>query len=73
METTIALLINLGLVGYGLGAIAGVTCLRSDKLTNVFSFGLASLAALAALCGSGLALFNGVHLVPVDLGHSFLP
>ena len=35
----------LTLLGYVAGAVAGLLCLRAEKLANYGSFGLASLAA----------------------------
>jgi len=47
-DNLFATLLNLGLLGYVVGAVAGLLFLRAEKLANIFTFGCASLAAL---CG----------------------
>src|SRR5437667_226622 len=52
-------LLVASLGGYVLGAVAGVSFLRREKLANVFSFGAASLSALSGLLAALIFLADG--------------
>src|SRR5262245_13164244 len=52
-------LLTLTLLGYAVGAVAGLLFFRQEKLANVCSFGSASLAALAGTLSSMMSLATG--------------
>jgi hydrogenase-4 component B len=54
-----AILLNLGLLGYVVGAVAGLLFFRAEKLANVFAFGSASLAAGCGVLSCVIALATG--------------
>jgi hydrogenase-4 component B len=68
-------LLNLSLLGYLIGAAAGLLFLRQEKLANLFSFGCAALAALAGLiaCVASLATGAAVSAPRVQLLPSLIP
>ena len=57
-------LLVLTLLGYVFGAVAGLLCLRAERLANYCSFGLASLAALCGVVASISALAAGAGGAP---------
>src|SRR5213593_3971491 len=59
MDNLSAALLNLGLLGYVVGAVAGLLFLRAEKLANFFSFGCATLAALCGVISCVAALATG--------------
>jgi hydrogenase-4 component B len=61
-ELSLALL-PLTLVGYVVGAAAGLLFLRADKLANLFAFGCGSLAALCGAVSCGISLATGAAAV----------
>src|SRR5437867_934068 len=68
-------LLNLALLLYVAGAVAGLLCLRFEKGANLFSFGCASLAGLcgAIACVSALASGAAVANPSVALFASLIP
>src|SRR5437016_695916 len=73
MSTFPAALLNLGLLGYVAGAVAGLLFLRAEKAANVVSFGFASLGSLCSLVSCVTALAQGTTGQSVELFHSLLP
>src|SRR4030095_3082635 len=59
MDNLSTTLLNLGLLGYVVGAVAGLLFLRAEKLANVFAFCCASLAALCGVIACVAALAAG--------------
>src|ERR1035437_5683866 len=59
MDQLSAILLNLALLGYVIGAAAGLLFLRHEKAANVFAFGFASLAALCGVVACTIALATG--------------
>jgi len=59
MNAPPATLLVASLGGYVLGAVAGVSFLRREKLANVCSFGAASLSALSGLLAGLIFLADG--------------
>jgi len=59
-DNLFATLLNLGLLGYVVGAVAGLLFLRAEKLANIFTFGCASLAALCGGISCSASLATGV-------------
>jgi hydrogenase-4 component B len=56
-------LLIASLCGYALAAVAGLLCLRREKLAAAFSFGLAALAGLSGLL-AGLLILAGAPANP---------
>jgi hydrogenase-4 component B len=54
-----AILLNLSLTGYAVGAVAGLLFLRAEKLANLFTFGCGSLASLCGVVSSVASLATG--------------
>lgn len=52
-------LLNLCLLGYAAGAIAGLSFLKFEKSANLFSFGFATLASLCGIFASVTVLVTG--------------
>src|SRR6185437_4439561 len=52
-------LLQLCLLGYLVGAIAGLLFLRANKLANLFAFGCGALAALCGVVSCGIFLATG--------------
>jgi hydrogenase-4 component B len=75
MHDFIGPLLHLGLLGYVLGAAAGLLFLRQEKAANVLSFGLASLSALCGVvaCASALATGSAAENQSVELVGSLVP
>jgi hydrogenase-4 component B len=59
MTPSCATLLHLDLLGYALGALAGLVFLRSPRAANVVSFGAASLAALCGAIACVCAMATG--------------
>ncbi len=59
MDDLSAILLNLGLLGYVVGAAAGLLFLRREKAANLFAFGCASLAALCGVVSCAASLATG--------------
>src|SRR5436190_20302480 len=66
-------LLNFSLLGYVVGAAAGVIFFRRERLANLFSFGSASLAGLIGTIGSTLSLFRGTAAAPVQVLPGLIP
>ena len=56
MEFTPGNLLSVTFVAYVLGAVAGLCCLRHERLANALGFGLATLASACGLLAGGLCL-----------------
>jgi hydrogenase-4 component B len=71
----LATLLNLGLLGYVVGAVAGLLFLRFDKAANLFSFGCASLAAVCGVifCVSSLVTGAAAANQSFELFPSLIP
>ena len=54
-----ATLLTVSLVGYVVGAVGGLLCLRRERAANLFAFGCASLAALCGVISCASALATG--------------
>jgi hypothetical protein len=52
-------LLTASLVGYVVGAVAGLLFLRREKVANLVAFGCASLAALGGVIACASALATG--------------
>jgi hydrogenase-4 component B len=59
MDNLSATLLNLGLLGYVVGAVAGLVFLRFEKAANLFAFGCASLASLCGVISCVASLATG--------------
>jgi hydrogenase-4 component B len=59
MQNLAATLLQLGLIGYVVGAVAGLLFLRSEKAANLFAFGAGAIAALCGTVASVLSLAAG--------------
>ncbi len=59
MNPLSAFLLNLGLLGYVVGAVGGLLFLRREKAANLFAFGCAALAALCGVISCVSALATG--------------
>ncbi len=72
MDNHPATLLNLGLLGYVVGAVSGLFCWRLERLANALCFGFATLAALCGLTAS-FQLLAGAVDAPFELFASPLP
>src|ERR1043166_7377325 len=63
MDNLSATLLNLGLLGYIVGAAAGLMFLRFEKAANLLAFGGASLAALCGVISCVASLATGAASV----------
>ena len=59
MDTASATLLNLSLLGYGVGAVAGLLFLRPERLANLLTFGCSALAALCGVVSYVVSLATG--------------
>jgi hydrogenase-4 component B len=68
-------LLNVALLGYVAGAVAGMLLLRKEKLANLFSFGCAALGAACGVvaCASALAGGTAATNQAFELMTSLLP
>ncbi len=75
MDTLSAALLNLGLLGYVLGAGAGLLFFRAEKLASLVAFSFASLGALsgAVACASALATGRATTNPSFELLTSLVP
>ncbi len=75
MDQPSSTLLHLALLGYAVGAVAGLLFLRRERLANLFSFGSAALAALCGLisCAYALATDAASSSQSVELFASLVP
>ncbi|MCU0784469.1 MAG: hydrogenase 4 subunit B [Verrucomicrobia bacterium] len=75
MSTFPSTLLQLGLLVYVAGAAVGLLCLRAEKAANLFSFGLAALAAFcgAVACATTLATGSAAANQSFALFPSLIP
>ena len=75
MDKLALALLLLTLVGYVAGAVAGLLCLRAERVANIGAFGLAALAALNGVVASLIALLAGAGQAhqSVQILPAFLP
>ena len=68
-------LLNLCLLGYVVGAVAGLLFLRFERSANLFSFGCATLASLCGIgaCATVLATGAAAAIQPFELVTSLVP
>src|SRR5204862_561914 len=62
MAQAAPVLLNFSLLGYVMGAVAGLLFFRRERLANLFAFGGASVAGLSGTIGSILLLLDGATL-----------
>ncbi|MGH7939607.1 MAG: proton-conducting transporter membrane subunit, partial [Limisphaerales bacterium] len=69
------LLLNLCLLGYAAGAVAGLLFAKFEKLANLFSFGCATLASLCGVITCAMVLATGAAAPsqPFELFTSLVP
>jgi hydrogenase-4 component B len=67
MDNLPSTLLLLTLLGYVAGALAGLLCLRAEKLANYFAFGCASLSALSGVIASVSLLATGTGGAPLTM------
>jgi hydrogenase-4 component B len=75
MDILSATLLNLSLLGYVVGAAAGLLFLRHEKSANLFTFGGASLAALFGVIACTVPLATGTAATnqSIELFQSLIP
>jgi hydrogenase-4 component B len=75
MDLPITWLLKATLWAYVAGGVAGLLCLRRERLANVFAFGAASVAAICGLLAAVVFLKSGAgaERVQFDLLPSLIP
>jgi hydrogenase-4 component B len=59
MDNLSPALLNIGLLSYIVGAVAGLSFMRAERLANLFAFGCAAVAGLCGIIGSVTSLLTG--------------